>query len=115
MEKSYDLKQLEELSSGNSEFVLEIVKVFLSDVPKQLKNMKSSFNENDFNELTRIAHKLKPSIDLLGINSIAEDIRTIESYSKKGININQLSNVIVNIQTTLNKTIEELKADFSIK
>ena len=114
MEKSYDLKQLEELSSGSSEFVLEIVKVFLSDVPKQLNNMKSSFNENDFNELTRIAHKLKPSIDLLGIHSITKDIRIIEGYSKKGININQLSNVIVNIQTTLNKTIEELKGDFNL-
>lgn len=114
MERSYDLKQLEELSDGSSEFVIEIVKVFLSDVPKQLNNLRLSFNKNDFDELTRIAHKLKPSIDLLGITSLTEDIRIIEGYSKNGTHINELSNLIVNVQTTLNKTTEELKADFSL-
>ncbi len=114
MEKSYDLKQLEELSSGSNEFVLEIVKVFLAEVPKQLKNIKVSFNENNFDELTRIAHKLKPSIDLLGINALTKDIRVIEGYSKNGANINELSNIIVNVHTVLNKTTEELKSDFKL-
>lgn len=114
MERSYNLKQLEDLSGGSNEFVVEIVKVFLSDVPEQLNNLKLSFDKNDFDELTRIAHKLKPSIDLLGITSINKDIRIVEGYSKNGTHISELSNLIVNIQSTLNKTTEELKSDFSL-
>ena len=115
MEKSYSLKQLEELSDGSKDFILEIISVFLSEIPEQVTMLLNAFNKNDFDELTRIAHKLKPSIDLLEINSITKDIRIIEDYSKSGININQLYNVIVNIQTTLNETSNELKSDFNIK
>lgn len=114
MEKSYDLKQLEELSGGSNGFVIEIVSAFLSEVPEQVENIKTSFNENNFDELTRIAHMLKPSIDLLGINAITKDIRTIEGYSKNGTHINELSNLIINVQTILNKTTEELKSDFKL-
>lgn len=114
MDKLYDLKQLEELSSGNNEFIIEIISIFLSDAPKQLDEIKHSFDENNFDELTRLAHKLKPSIDLLGINAIAKDIRVIEGYSKNGTHINELSNLIENVHITINKTIEELKFDFDL-
>ena len=114
MSELYNLKQLEELSGGDKVFILEIIKVFLSDVPKQLEEINYAYNQNKYKELALKAHKLKPSIDLLNIKDIAEDIRTIEANASKEIKQDDLPKLIGNVESVLNRVINNLKNDFNL-
>ena len=107
MSKLYNLKQLEELSGGSNDFIKEIISVFLSEVPVQLEALNLSYGKSDYSKIARLAHKLKPSIDLLGIESIANEIRQIEIMTKK--NNPNISIELEKINNVINKVIAELK------
>ncbi|MCK5907572.1 MAG: Hpt domain-containing protein [Flavobacteriales bacterium] len=114
MARLYDLKQLEELSGGSKDFIIEIIYVFISEVPLQVENIKNAFTLGNMDDLASNAHKQKPSIDLLGIITITQDIRSIETIARNRENISNLKGSINNVDVTLNNTIIELKSDFNL-
>ena len=114
MAESYDLKQLEELSGGSKDFIIEIISVFISEVPSQVEDIKNAFTQDNMEDLASNAHKLKPSIDLLGINAITQDIRSIEAIARNKENLSDLKGLINNVDVNLNKTLIELKTDFNL-
>ena len=114
MARLYDLKQLEELSGGSKDFVIEIISVFISEVPLQVEDLKKAFTFDNMQDIASNAHKLKPSIDLLGINTITQDIRSIETIARNRENTSNLEGLINNVDVNLNKTIIELKTDFNL-
>jgi HPt (histidine-containing phosphotransfer) domain-containing protein len=107
MTELYNFEQLEKLSGGNKKFITEIVTVFFTEVPKQLEEIKSALKKNDLINVSRLAHKLKPSIDLLNINSISKEIRTIEKLAKE--NNSNFSNELEKVNTVLSEVISEIK------
>ena len=109
MGKSYSLKQLEELSGGNKDFISEIVNVFISDIPLQLNELEKALREKNFADLSKIAHKLKPSIDLFDVSALKEAIRTIENNAKNNINSIGLPKLVEKVVVELNRTLDEIK------
>lgn len=78
----YSLNQLKQLSSGKSEFLNKMIQVFLEETPLQVKQMKELLKENDFYKLGRLAHKMKPTIDMFDMLDLKNIIRELESESK---------------------------------
>jgi len=115
MNDYYNLKQLEELSGGSEDFVLEIISVFISDIPNEVENLKSAFLQNKMDNLAKVAHKLKPSIDLLGITSISQTIRDIENLAKNNQSSSDLPFSISKVENVLLKVVNELKKDFNLE
>ena len=107
-DKVYDLSQLEELAGGMQEFVFSMVDTFLEHTPGQLAELKSAFASGDLSSMGGQAHKIKPNIDLFGINSIREEIRTVETLGKEGNNSPDLPGMIDKIDTVLNQAFQQL-------
>lgn len=78
-EKINALRELEK-SSGKI-FVPALIKVFESEVPVAIKQMKTSANTNNFQELFLHAHKLKSSCFSLGAMRMGEICLEIETKS----------------------------------
>ena len=77
----YDLGQLQQMSRGNEQFVDKMVKLFISLAKDNIQIFEQSLNNNDINTITKTAHKIKPSIDQMGIESLKEVIRKVENYN----------------------------------
>ena len=109
-DKVYDLSQLEELAGGSQEFIFSMVETFLEHTPNQLEELKKAYLNGDLGSMGGVAHKIKPNIDLFGINSIAEDIRKVETMGKEANNAPELSEIINRIERDLKLAFEQLGA-----
>lgn len=80
----YDLSQLREISGGDSSFIKEILSLFVQSIPGSLHMINSALASNDLEAVGREAHKIKPSIDSLGILELYNVIRIVEREAKAG-------------------------------
>jgi PAS domain S-box-containing protein len=81
--EQFSLKNLVEMSGGDKEFILSIIQTFLGNVPNYVDQLKLAFDKQDFKQVNRFAHQMKPSIDVFDINDLKKVIRFIESEAIK--------------------------------
>ncbi len=74
-----DFSFLEKISDKNGDFVVEIINIFLRDVPKGLKDMYAAKEKDDYNEVLRIAHSLKSNFLAMGMTELSLKAKKIES------------------------------------
>ena len=108
-EKIYDLSQIEAISAGNSEFVTKMVNMFLDTTPDLEAHIGESIKTQQWNEVGLTAHKIKPSIDLMGIKSLHDVIRNIERSSKEEKNLDELPGLYATLSETLNLVFADLR------
>lgn len=106
--KLYDLNKLKELSRGDKGFVKKMVSLFVEQAKVSLQQINTAYEVNDHDTIHKIAHRLKPSIDNLGITSLKQEIRELESLAKKQIEGNELTMLIEHLNKILKIVIEEL-------
>jgi len=76
---NYDLSYLKELCNNDEAFIKEMVTTFVSTTPKVLTQIEESLAINDYQQISKIAHKLKPSVSFMGINKVQQSVIQIES------------------------------------
>lgn len=91
----YNLKHIFEMANGNRSFVDKTTGIFLEYTPGVLAELETGFQTADWNRVSEAAHKLKPTIDLMYIDSLREVIRSIEENGKQA---QQLENMEADIQ-----------------
>ncbi len=80
--KQYDLNYLKNISGNNQEFIKEMLQTFVQSIPVSLSDMEDALNAGDLVRLARMAHQVKPSMTLLGINHLKETAVHIEELAK---------------------------------
>jgi PAS domain S-box-containing protein len=107
----YDLNKLHEMSRGNDDFVRKMINVFLDSIPLALSQITIALNEEDFITVSKTAHKIKPSIDNMGIVSIKEEIRMIEKLAVEEPTAPELTISIKKVHNVLSQIIVLLKQE----
>ena len=105
-----DLSYLMLLMDNNTEIVLEVLEIFKLQTPIDVQNLELHTKNNDWQMLSKSAHKLKSSVGNLGMNQLKEWFLFIEINGKQETNLNRLHELVnLSIQGTnqLVKDIEE--------
>lgn len=63
-----DLQYLKELSGGDKEYEKEMTKQFMEAIPGEIRSLEEAFHNNDLPEIRRIAHQLRTTISVMGLN-----------------------------------------------
>ncbi|MBN8857631.1 MAG: response regulator [Sphingobacteriales bacterium] len=105
----YSISTLENVCKGNRSMIADMLKAFIKQVPVTVKDIKAAYLAKDFQSIYAAAHNIKPNIDTLGINSLKENIRQIESFATRGKNGSELLHLITVLDTTLFNVVEQLK------
>lgn len=92
--KLYNLDYLRSVSGDNEEFIREMVLTFTQTIPPVLEEMKIALEKKDWNNLARMAHQIKPSFTLMGLNSLRASILYIEENSKYGTKLGEIPAVV---------------------
>jgi PAS domain S-box-containing protein len=79
---SYNLDYLRSVSGNNSEFIQEMIGTFLQTLPNILDEMEKSVTECSWEKLSRLAHQIKPSFTLMGLDVLRSKILYIEEHGK---------------------------------
>lgn len=77
----YNFNKLEALA-GDPVFIQKMKELFLSLAKETLLSMKKAFAQNDYGTISKLAHKIKPSIDNMSIESITQVVRDIEKNAQ---------------------------------
>lgn len=84
---SYNLNYLRSVSGNNVEFIREMVSTFMQTLPHVLEEMQVSMDTRNWLKLSRLAHQIKPSFILMGLDVLRKDIVFIEENSKVEANL----------------------------
>lgn len=114
MSKTYDLAQLRELAGDSEEFVIEMVSAFLEHGPSQIEEINDAMKTLNYIEVGRAAHKIKPTLDLMGVESLEKVIRKIEQYGKNEENLNELPALIKTVNDEIVEVFSEMKLEYEI-
>jgi len=110
----YDISEIIKISRGNEGFVQKMLKMFVDQVPKHLEEMKDKFQVNELVTVGEIAHRIKPTIDNMGIVSSKDTIREIEKIGKGGMNTGNLQQLIEKVAIDIGLAVEAIKKDFKL-
>lgn len=77
-----NLEYMQEISGGDKEYEQTVTAQFLEIVPADLENMRNAWKEKDLPALRRLAHTMKTSVSVMGLNSALEDILDQIEFSK---------------------------------
>ena len=105
----YNLSSLNNLSRGNQEFVQKMITVFIDQTIETIEKAEKAIPLNDFQEVSRLIHKIKPSVEGMGILSIVDDVKLLEKVSKETNDKEQIILLFSTIKFTLEKVVLLLK------
>lgn len=109
--KLYDLNKLKELSRGDNEFIKKMITLFVDQAKISLQQINSAHLAKDHDTIHKTAHRLKPSIDNMCIDSLKKEIRELESLAKTNVEGQELTTLINHLNTVLLKVVEELQME----
>mgnify|MGYP000092975703 CR=1 FL=1 len=111
---NYNLSKVYALSDNDPEFVLQIITLFVTEVPQDLKQIEIGIKEKDHKQAYAFAHKIKPTLDLLGMTMAYEEILQVEAWTKAEGKKKEIEATFKSIQDQVEKAIKEIKKDFEI-
>jgi HPt (histidine-containing phosphotransfer) domain-containing protein len=114
MALQYNLSKVYEISENDTEFAYQIVNLFLSEVPDEIKSMKMGISEKDYTRVYTSAHKIKPSLDLLGMDIAYDENMQIMSWAKSEEKKKEIKEVFKSFKERVDLSVKEIKKDFKI-
>lgn len=104
----YNLNYLREVSGNNQEFIMEMVQTFVSTLPQVLEDMTTAVQSKDWEKLSRLAHQIKPSLTLMGLQDLHKKVVLIEINGKAKTNLNDIPDWVKTFVKQCSTAIEEL-------
>jgi HPt (histidine-containing phosphotransfer) domain-containing protein len=114
MALNYNLAKVHALSDNDPEFVLQIISLFVTEVPQDMEQIKQGIEEKDYKLAYSYAHKIKPTLDLLGMTVAYEETLQIEAWTKSEGKRKEIKDTFKSVESQVEKAIKEIKKDFDI-
>ncbi|HUH47508.1 MAG TPA: Hpt domain-containing protein [Arenibacter sp.] len=108
----YNLDKIQEMAEGDEEFIKSVVTVFLEEVPSDLSELERALGLKDYDAVYKLAHKIKPNVDLLGMEQTRDIAWQIETFGKNGENKEEIARLVPLLKKDIDQVISELKNDF---
>jgi len=105
----YNLQKLEKMSKGNVDFLTKMCHLFVKITPSYLKQINDLYEKRDVSSLKKLAHKMKPSIDYMGIISLKQDIRTLEHLNNENYSLERLKSLVENTTNILTEVVLQIR------
>lgn len=114
MALNYNLAKVYAISDNDPEFVNEIVSLFVAEVPLDLVQMKLGIKTKDYELAYSYAHKIKPTMDLLGMNVAFEEILEIEAWTKREGKHKEIKDTFDSVESQIEKAVKEITKNFNL-
>ena len=109
--KLFDLTNLNEMLGDDKKAILQMIKIFLQATPESLNELNKCYQKNDYQGVSKLAHKLKSSVDIFSINEIKQDIRRLENNTRDNINLDEVPELVEKINKVLSQAIVQIEEE----
>ncbi|WP_396637240.1 Hpt domain-containing protein [Maribacter sp. R77961] len=110
----YNLDKLNEMADGDKDFIESVISVFLEEVPVDLEALEIALKEKNHESVYQLAHKIKPNVDLLGMEQTRAAALQMETLGKQAANMEDIEKILPALKADIHQVIGELKTDFNL-
>jgi len=110
----YNLDKINEMADGDEDFINSVILVFLEEVPQDLEGLEKALEHENHEQVYQLAHKIKPNVDLLGMEQTRAAALKIETLGKNAANINEIKEIFPILKTDIYQVVSELQKDFGL-
>ncbi len=110
----YSLDKINEMAAGDEDFVQSVITVFLEEVPTDLEALETAIAQKDYENVYKLAHKIKPNVDLFGMEQTRATALEIETLGKSAENSAEIESKFPLLKKDVLQVISELRKDFNI-
>ena len=108
----YSLEIIDKLSKGNEDIKIKMIRVFIKKTQEELKELKATAKQKNWDKVFAISHKMKPAFGYLKIDQAEEYLLEIVENSKDKTSIKNIPKKIELLETEIERVISVLKQDF---
>jgi CheY-like chemotaxis protein len=109
--KLYDLTMIQSVSGGDKAFIKKMILLFIETVPQNVQELVDSAERKNWEQVSKMAHKLKSTIDSMGICTIHDQIRSVEMNAKNQEHLELIPNMVQQIESVVAVCIQQLRRE----
>lgn len=102
-----NLDYMKEVSGGNRDYEMTVTEQFIEAIPADLEEMHHAWEANDRTKLRQLAHNLKTTISVMGLNPILENQLNLLEHNN--LSRDQFDQVFGELKTILNASVQEAR------
>ena len=110
----YNLDKINEMAEGDEDFIISVISVFLEEVPEDLEGLEKAIGARDYENVYKLAHKIKPNVDILGMEQTRACALEIETLGKNEASIAEIEQKFPLLKKDVLQVVSELKKDFDL-
>jgi HPt (histidine-containing phosphotransfer) domain-containing protein len=114
MALNYNLSKVYALSDNDQEFVMQIIELFVTEVPQDVEQIELGIQSKNHKQAYSYSHKIKPTLDLLGMTMAYEEILQIEAWTKAEGKRKVIEATFESVKIQIERAIKEIKKDFDL-
>jgi CheY-like chemotaxis protein len=103
-----DLTYLRKMSNNDESFVQEMVTSFIEKTPEIITQIGQATKDKDWSQVGSLAHKLKPNLAFMGVDTLKKLVEKIEHDGKNNSKVDDLPELVDQLSTSVNSAIAEL-------
>jgi PAS domain S-box-containing protein len=111
--KLTNLAYLRSVSDFDDQFVIDMVKSFVEKTPRLLNDLEKAAEEENWQQVGSLAHKLKPNLTFMGIESLKHLVLDVELSGKDLQHLENLAEKVKTLSTRCREAIAELAGNIA--
>ncbi len=105
-----NLSYLKNMTDGNPDLIQELIDIFTSQADEYVSEMHDLYSNSDWQALSRLAHKAKSSVAIMGMNELSEMLKDFEILARDQKNVDKFPEYIEKFTCEINEACKELKS-----
>ena len=109
--KLYDLAMIHSVSGGDEVFIKKMILLFIETVPQNVQELVDATGQKNWEQVAKMAHKLKSTIDSMGIRSLHDQIRAVEMKAKNDEQLDRMPDMVRQVESVVSVCIQQLRGE----
>ncbi len=108
-----DLNYLKTMSGGDAGFISEMINLFREQVDEYSILMPQLLHNRDYDDLSKLAHKAKSSVAVMGMNQVADLLKELEILAHEEKEVEKYEEMVDEFILNCKLAMEELEQNLS--
>jgi PAS domain S-box-containing protein len=104
----FSMEKLQEIARGNEDFIDRMKNTFVQQSEKTSIEVLEALEAKDYVRISKLAHKIKPSIEMLKINAMTAEVKLLEACVNESLAHDEIERLVNHFATVLNRVISKL-------
>lgn len=104
-----NLSFLKEISEGSNDLMRDLISMFINQVPTFSEQMDAYLKNEDYCTLAKLAHKIKNSVAMMGIEELTNDMKKLETLCNTKPNFKEIETMVNRFKSISAEASDELR------